>query len=107
VGQRRRATLTKGRPERATGAHVSIVGDITPDELRRELDDTSAANGFANRFLLVCAKRSKALPFGGALDPARLGELGDAVRTSLRFAEAQGTIPFHADAATLWEAEYD
>lgn len=99
-------TLTKGRPERATGAHVSIVGDITPDELRRELDDTSAANGFANRFLLVCAKRSKALPFGGALDPARLGELGDAVQTSLRFAEAQSTIPFHADAAMLWEAEY-
>jgi hypothetical protein len=99
-------TLTKGRPERATGAHVSIVGDITPDELRRELDDTSAANGFTNRFLLVCAKRSKELPFGGALDRGRLGELGDAVRTSLRFAEAQSTIPFHPDAATLWEAEY-
>ena len=99
-------TLTKGKPERASDAHVSIIGDITPDELRRELDDTSAANGFMNRFLLVCAKRSKELPFGGCPDPEKLRELGDAVRTSLRFAEAQSTIPLDAKAATLWEAEY-
>jgi hypothetical protein len=99
-------TLTKGKPERATGAHVSIIGDITPDELRRELDDTSAANGFINRFLLVCAERSKELPFGGSLDPGRLDELGDTVRTSLRFAEAQSTIGLDAEAATLWTAEY-
>ncbi len=99
-------TLTKGRPEHATGAHVSIVGDITPDELRRELDDTSAANGFMNRFLLVCAKRSKELPFGGNPEPGRLDELGDAVRTSLRFAGAQSTIPLNADAAALWAADY-
>jgi hypothetical protein len=59
-----------------------------------------------NRFLLVCAKRSKELPFGGSPDPARLDELGDAVRTSLRFAEGQGVIPFDTDASTLWEAEY-
>jgi len=100
-------TLTKGRPERATGAHVSIVGDITPDELRRELDDTSAANGFMNRFLIVCAKRSKALPFGGSPDQGRLDEMGDAVRGALRFAGVQGSIRFDADASTLWEAEYD
>jgi Protein of unknown function (DUF3987) len=99
-------TLTKGKPQRATGAHVSIVGDITPDELRRELDDTSAANGFMNRFLLVCAKRSKELPFGGSPKPERLDELGDATRTSLRFAEAQGTITLDANAATLWTAQY-
>ena len=99
-------TLTKGKPERVTGAHVSIVADITPDELRRELDDTSAANGFMNRFLLVCAKRSKELPFGGSPDPGKLDELRNAVRTSLRFAEVQGSIPFDIDARTLWEAEY-
>ncbi len=100
-------TLTKGKPERATGAHVSIVGDITPDELRRELDDTSAANGFMNRFLLLCAKRSKALPFGGSPGQATLDELGDAVRTALRSAEIQTTIPFSTEAASLWESEYD
>jgi len=99
-------TLTKGKPERATGALVSILGDITPDELRRELDDTSAANGFVNRFLIACARRSKELPFGGSPEPERLEELGDAVRTSLRFASTQGVLPFDADAAAVWIAEY-
>jgi hypothetical protein len=99
-------TLTKGKPEHTTGAHVSIVGDITPDELRRELDDTSAANGFVNRFLLVCATRSKLLPFGGSPDAATLARLGGAVRTSLRFAASQRSIAFDAEARTRWEAEY-
>jgi hypothetical protein len=99
-------TLTKGKPERATSAHVSIVGDITPDELRRELDDTSAANGFANRFLFVYSERSKLLPFGGEVPAATLDELGDAIRTSLRFAETQDTIGWDAGAEELWESEY-
>jgi hypothetical protein len=99
-------TLTKNKPERATSAHVSIIGDITPEELRRELDDTSAANGFMNRFLIVCAKRSKALPFGGSPGPSTLQKFGDAVRESLRFAEAQRVVPMDEKARALWEARY-
>jgi hypothetical protein len=100
-------TLTKGKPQRATGAHVSIVGDITPEELRRELDDTSAANGFANRFLLVCARRSKMLPFGGSPDQATLDRLGDAVRHSLRFAQMQTSIAMDGEASARWVKEYE
>jgi hypothetical protein len=59
-------TLTKTDPVVATGAHVSIVGHITVDELRSELTQTDSANGFANRFLMMCVRRSKLLPFGGA-----------------------------------------
>jgi hypothetical protein len=99
-------TLTKGKPERATGAHVSVIGDITPEELRRELDDTSAANGFVNRFLIVCAKRSKMLPVGGSPDRATLDRLADAVRTSLRFAEVQTSIPMDRQAEALWSEQY-
>ena len=58
-------TLTKTSPARSTGAHISMVAHITMEELQRELDDTEIANGFANRFLIFCAKRSKLLPFGG------------------------------------------
>ncbi len=58
--------LTKNKRARATEAHISIVGHITSDELRRELSDTAAANGFANRFLWICVRRSKELPEGGA-----------------------------------------
>lgn len=57
--------LTKNSPAKATGAHISILGHITKQELLRYLNDTEAGNGFANRFLWVCVKRSRVLPEGG------------------------------------------
>ena len=57
--------MTKTNPAQATEAHISILGHITKDELLRELNGGDAANGFANRFLWVCAKRGQYLPEGG------------------------------------------
>jgi hypothetical protein len=75
----RLATLTKHSPTRATRPFISIVGHITADELRQTLDHTSMANGYANRFLFACVKRSKLLPHGGALNAEIDDKLG--VRT--------------------------
>ena len=58
-------TLTKNDPITATGAHISVIGHITVEELRAELTQTDSANGFANRHIIMCVKRSKLLPFGG------------------------------------------
>jgi hypothetical protein len=66
------AAMTKNSPAKATGAHVSILGHITVDELRRSLTTTECANGFANRFIYICAKRGRLLPFGGRLDPRQM-----------------------------------
>jgi Protein of unknown function (DUF3987) len=55
-------TLTKKSALRATAPHISFIGHITSDELRRKLDATEAANGFGNRFLWVLVKRSNVLP---------------------------------------------
>jgi len=63
------ATLTKNDAVTATGAHISVIGHITADELRAELTATDSANGFANRFLFLAVRRSKALPFGGGPIP--------------------------------------
>jgi len=62
--------LTKNSPARATGAHISSIGHITADELRRYLTATESANGFGNRQLWICTKRSKLLPEGGTIDPS-------------------------------------
>src|ERR1043165_1861399 len=59
-------TMTRAEPITASGAHASVVGHITADELRSSLTETDKANGFANRFLFVAVKRSKELPFGGS-----------------------------------------
>lgn len=58
-------TLTKNNPAVSTGAHISIIGHITKDELQRYLDRTEAGNGFGNRFIWLFVKRSKCLPEGG------------------------------------------
>jgi len=55
--------LTKTNKIKATKAHVGWVSHITIDELHRKLGESEAFNGFANRILWVCARRSKLNPF--------------------------------------------
>ncbi|HVX94692.1 MAG TPA: hypothetical protein VHK47_07275, partial [Polyangia bacterium] len=45
--------LTKSSPAHATGAHISVIGHVTSDELRERLAAGDQVNGFANRFLWV------------------------------------------------------
>ena len=100
-------TIVRNDPLRATGAHIGIVGHITRDELLRYLTATELANGFANRFLLVAVKRSKLLPFGGALDGARFAEIRDTVRLALRFAQEHRPITFDDAARERWIEIYE
>lgn len=68
-------TLTRGHPLRATDTHVSIVGHVTPRELRHELKHVDMGNGFANRFLMVLVRRSQLLPDGGRMGDQERAEL--------------------------------
>src|ERR1700720_1492485 len=77
------ATLTKHSPARATGAHISIVGHITAEELRQSLDRISISNGFGNRFLWLMVRRARVLPFGGALDEQTIYDLGTRIRGAI------------------------
>jgi hypothetical protein len=99
-------TLTKSSPAQATGAHISIIGHITKDELLRRLDDTEAGNGFGNRFLWACVRRSKELPEGGAPDQHRLNELAQHLSQSVLFAKTQGTLRRDAQATRRWAEMY-
>ena len=58
------APLTKSNPVTVRGAHINIITHITMQELAVCLGDVQAVNGFGNRFLWICARRSKlvALP---------------------------------------------
>ena len=100
------ATLTKNSPARATEAFVSIIGHITLDELRDMLDRTSMANGFANRFLFACVRRSKLLPDGGAPDDEAAGKLGAATLEALTAARTCERICMTDAAAQHWRQIY-
>lgn len=100
-------TAAKNMPARTTGAHTSLIAHVTADELRRLLSQTEMANGFANRFLYVCARRSKLLPESPVPNPAVLAELGERVREAATFARAGHVIARDQGARELWAAEYE
>ena len=56
--------LTKNKAARASAAHVSLIAHVTREELLKYLNQTEQANGYANRHLWVCVRRSKFLPDG-------------------------------------------
>jgi hypothetical protein len=101
------STMTKNSSLKATGAHVSIVGHITEDELRSRLNRTEVANGFANRFLFVLIRRSKLLPHGG-----NLGEVAEAkdvqrkIETAVEFAKQVGRVEMTEEARQYWAQIY-
>lgn len=104
------STLTKNSPMKATDSHVSIVGHVTKTELVRLLSDSDAHNGFANRFLWLCVRRSKVLPFGGSWHEVDAGplvkELGEALRAARATSGRGGEIRWADDARPLWEERY-
>ena len=101
------ATLTKNDPVTATDAHIAIIGHITIDELRAELTQTDTANGFANRFLFLCVKRSKCLPFGGAdLPESMLGDFAQRLERAASSARRVGRVVMTQPAREIWERVY-
>jgi hypothetical protein len=98
--------MTKNTPATATNTHISIVGHITRDELLRDLDRTEQANGFGNRFLWVCVRRSKALPEGGALWPPELDLLLPRLLQAREFVKTVKRLDRTPEARALWDGMY-
>ena len=99
-------TLTKGSPERATDAHISVIGPITQQELRRELQRTEQANGFANRFLWVLVQRARVLPDGGGLAEESANELAEELAVAIRRGSGLGRLVFDQEAGDIWRSVY-
>lgn len=101
-------TLTKNSPAISTGAHISIIGHITKDELRRYLDSTESANGFANRFLWTCVQRSKVLPEGGQLLTVDFDSMIQRLRDAVSAAKNRSVILTRdQEARSLWFDVYE
>ena len=99
-------TLTKNTPAKATASHVSIIGHITEEELRRYLTTTETCNGFANRFLWVCVRRSKYLPEGGRLTDDMLRPFAARLAEALEAARWMEQMVMDETTRQLWAAVY-
>jgi hypothetical protein len=101
------STLTKNSPAKASGAHISIIGHITRQELNRYLDRTEMANGFANRFLWLCVRRSKCLPDGGNLSDQDFQQMAKKLEPVLCIAATEaGVMRRDEEARKLWHQVY-
>ena len=99
-------TLTKNSPEKSTGAHISFIGHITRQELRRYLHTTDAVNGFGNRILWAMVKRSKSLPRGGSLKDSDFHELVPELRSIIEVAKNIEEMTFDDQTWELWDELY-
>jgi hypothetical protein len=99
-------TLTKNNPARATGAHISMIGHVTAEELRRYLTASEQANGFGNRILWLCVRRSKELPEGGTVDAKALTALQARFAGALAFARQQRELTRDDGAREIWREVY-
>lgn len=98
--------LNKNSPVKSTGAHVSIIGHITRDELLMELSTNDKVNGFGNRNLWLCVQRSKFLPDGGDWDHLDLGALISRLKQVVESACSVGEMRRDAEARAMWHAVY-
>jgi hypothetical protein len=64
------------------------------------------ANGFGNRFLWACARRSKFLPDGGQPDPSLMMCLREPFQSAINQARAPGELRRDAAAQECWHQVY-
>jgi hypothetical protein len=99
-------TMVKNSPAKASKAHISIIGHITRDELRRLLTQTESANGFANRYCWLAVKRSKCLPEGGAIHTVDFDDVVAELQSAVEFAKDFLEIARDPEAKKLWHRDY-
>lgn len=73
----------------ATDPHVCLVGAVTPSELLGLMESRELTNGFANRFLMFWAERSKMLAFPRATRQEDVDALAQRVLDVLNFCQAE------------------
>jgi Protein of unknown function (DUF3987) len=98
--------LTKTDPIKATGAHISIIGHITQNELLRHLTATEQANGFANRFLWFLVRRTKLIPSPVGIPAQLLVPLVERLKDAASAGKQRLEIRRDAEAEDHWIKVY-
>lgn len=79
---------TKSNRVHASDPHVCLSGAISPSELTGLMSARDLSNGFANRFLMIWAERTRMLPFPKETPQAVVEDLAARTRAVLSFVHA-------------------
>ena len=100
--------LARSNKDSCLEPHIAEIGNITIEELQRLLTTNDKANGFGNRILWCCARRSKKLPHGGRpLDTTKLDALVCGLQSALETSQKTNRVQFDAESSRAWESAYD
>jgi hypothetical protein len=99
--------MTKNNKISATGAHLSIVGHITREELLRYLTETERANGFANRLVFLLVRRSKCIPSPKQIPDGVFNPFVRRLREVFEYSRAVGEVRRTEQAEREWAAVYE
>lgn len=102
----RLAVLTRREPLEVEVSHVSILANITQDELRSRMEGEHASNGFANRFLFLQVQRAKLLANPPVPPESQTKTLAQELRNAIAFAQKAGEMRRDSKADELWESTY-
>ena len=91
---------TKSAKVWATDPHIAVYANITPSELTGLMDSRELTNGFANRFLMFWAERSRIEPDPLPVPPNLVDWLADRTMAVIKF--AKGDYPATQDGATAY-----
>lgn len=98
--------LTRNDPLSAIGAHICVIGHITPQELKARLTETEMANGFGNRFLWFYVKSTKEIPLSKPFPEKLIEEFVNPLKINVRKARKLEQIEMDKYAVELWEEIY-
>jgi hypothetical protein len=104
-------------PREALGAHISIVGHITPTELKKRLTEVEMANGFANRFLWFYVRSDKRMPNAKPIPDEIVADFADQLEHVFEFAHrlscegrsvpGKRLVEMDEQTQGVWAAVYD
>jgi len=100
------SVLTRKDPLVARDSYISFIAHITQDELEAKLTSVDVSNGFANRFMFICARRARMLPSGGNLSFDDLASMGRNVAHAFDRARRLGEMKRTPAFAAAWEWLY-
>lgn len=94
--------LTKNTKISCRNAHVAIIGHITLFELKKLLSENDKMNGFGNRFLWICAQRTKLVPFPEPLPVHVKQKMAEHIQSAIELAQKGKKYTLTDDAKQLW-----
>lgn len=98
--------LTKSNKIKTTNAHVGVIAHITHFELKELLTANNQLNGFGNRFLWICSRRPKLVPFPEAMPEEIKDRMVQHLNKVIQKARRGKRYELSAEARTFWGNAY-